>query len=222
MSKSLCLSGLSLLKNKGLKVSPPEALVSPIYSFIHSLKKHLVILKVKTKTEGRLWIILVNQKMKKPQDLCIPRALFLRFSCTFPGFGFAEFVKWNWEREYNSIQISEYPGPQQLQPWYLRPYVPSFIFLFDLLAYKKVLISGSSIRKYYIGRPYSFWKRTDILSIFFRFFFLCFILGSSYSYSSNSRVFSFAILVCHPTGLFFISDIVVFIYFFVYVLSVCI
>ena len=54
MSKSLCLSGLSLLKNKGLKVSPPEALVSPIYSFIHSLKKHLVILKVKTKTEGHL------------------------------------------------------------------------------------------------------------------------------------------------------------------------
>ena len=99
--------------------------------------------------------------------------------------------------------------------------LPSFIFLFDLLAYKKVLISGSSIRKYYIGRSYSVWKRTDILSIFFRFFFLCFILGSSYSYSSNSRVFSFAILVCHPTGLFFISDIVVFIYFFVYVLSVC-
>lgn len=77
--------GLSILKNKGLKVSTPKGFPSSI----HSLKKPPAILKHKTE-KGAYGITFVNQKMKTLPDFCIPRASLLSFRYPFPGLSFVE------------------------------------------------------------------------------------------------------------------------------------
>lgn len=69
-------AGLSLLKKKGVKVTPGEALASSIRSLVHPVIQET---PCGSKAFG---ITFVTQKMKNPQDSCIAVEVLLYFSWT--------------------------------------------------------------------------------------------------------------------------------------------